>query len=65
MFELFLPRRAGAAATAPTAAAPASASGPNRWDWILLPLVLGVLAMLAFGAAQMSRPFVVGQATPM
>jgi NitT/TauT family transport system permease protein len=56
MFELFQPRRMGR--VLPT-------STPNRWDWILLPLVLGVLAMLAFGAAQMSRPFVVGQATPI
>ena len=38
---------------------------PNRWDWALLPLVLAVLAALAFGAMQMSRPFVVGQATPI
>ncbi|WP_377701032.1 ABC transporter permease [Pseudoduganella sp. UC29_71] len=63
MFELFLPRRAGAAATAPTAAAPASASGPNRWDWVLLPLVLAVLAAAGFGAMQMARPFTLGQPT--
>ena len=36
---------------------------PNRWDWALLPVVLGVLAALAFGATQMSRPFEVGQPT--
>jgi NitT/TauT family transport system permease protein len=54
MFELFNPRRA-----APTAIG----AGPNRWDWILLPLVLAVIAALAFGAMQMTRPFIVGQAS--
>ncbi|KIF80533.1 ABC transporter permease [Noviherbaspirillum autotrophicum] len=39
------------------------ASRPNRWDWALLPLVLALLAALAFGAMQMSRPFTVGQPT--
>jgi NitT/TauT family transport system permease protein len=33
----------------------------NRWDWALLPLVLGVLALLAFGASQMSRPYALGE----
>ena len=56
MFELFNPRRGD---RAPFAA------GPNRWDWILLPLVLAVLAAVAFGAMQMTRPFTVGQATPI
>ena len=56
MFELFHPRRVDH---------PVLASGPNRWDWILLPLVLAVLAAAAFGALQMARPFVVGQATPI
>jgi len=56
MFELFHPRRA-------ERMLPGIA--PNRWDWILLPLVLGVLIALAFGAMQMSRPFVVGEATPI
>jgi NitT/TauT family transport system permease protein len=56
MFELFNTRRnARALLTA----------GPNRWDWILLPLVLAVLAAVAFGAMQMTRPFTVGQATPI
>ncbi|QJE00947.1 ABC transporter permease subunit [Massilia forsythiae] len=35
----------------------------NRWDWMLLPLVLAVLAACAYGAMQMARPFVLGQAT--
>ncbi|MES2263222.1 MAG: ABC transporter permease subunit [Pseudomonadota bacterium] len=56
MFELFNPRRTDAAR---------AASGPNRWDWLLLPLVLAVLAAIAFGAMQMARPFAVGQATPI
>ena len=56
MIELFSPRRAESSTLA---------AGPNRWDWILLPLVLAALAALAFGAMQMSRPFVVGEATPI
>ena len=39
--------------------------GFNRWDWLLLPLVLALLAACAYGAMQMARPFVVGQATPI
>lgn len=56
MFELFHPRRADRSLLATI---------PNRWDWALLPLVLAVLAALAFGAMQMSRPFTVGQITPI
>lgn len=56
MIELFNPRRAGTSMLA---------AGPNRWDWILLPLVLAALAALAFGAMQMTRPFIVGEATPI
>lgn len=37
----------------------------NRWDWLLLPLVLCVLAATAYGAMQMARPFVIGQPTPI
>ncbi|MBS0448128.1 MAG: ABC transporter permease subunit [Proteobacteria bacterium] len=40
-------------------------AGGNRWDWALLPLVLGVLALLAFGASQMTRPFQVGEEIPL
>jgi NitT/TauT family transport system permease protein len=39
--------------------------GPNRWDWALLPVVLGVLAGLAFGASQMAKPFAVGTPLPI
>ncbi|WP_288441296.1 ABC transporter permease subunit [uncultured Pseudomonas sp.] len=38
---------------------------PNRWDWVLLPLVLVVLVLAAYAAMQMSRPFVVGQSLPI
>lgn len=38
---------------------------PNRWDWLMLPLVLALIVLLAWGAMQMSRPFVVGEATPV
>ena len=40
-------------------------TSPNRWDWALLPLVLAVLMLLAFGAMQMTRPFEVGEPSPM
>jgi NitT/TauT family transport system permease protein len=40
------------------------ASG-NRWDWALLPLVLALLIMLAYGAAQMTRPYQVGAPLPI
>ncbi|WP_426111915.1 ABC transporter permease [Massilia sp. PWRC2] len=55
MFELFHGRRSVSALR----------SRPNRWDWILLPLVLALLAALAYGAMQMTRPFTVGQPTPI
>ncbi|GAB3434653.1 ABC transporter permease subunit [Massilia solisilvae] len=56
MFEFFNVRQAGQGR---------AARGPNRWDWVLLPLVLAVLAAAAYGAMQMARPFVLGQATPV
>lgn len=40
-------------------------AAPSRWDWILLPLVLVLLVLAAYGAMQMSRPFVVGEALPI
>lgn len=39
----------------------AKISSPNRWDWILLPLVLALLTLLGFAAMQMSHPFSVGE----
>ena len=56
MFSIFTSRRAGTSLLATT---------PNRWDWALLPFVLAALVAVAFGAAQMSRPFVLGQPTPI
>jgi NitT/TauT family transport system permease protein len=56
VFELFLPGRTGRSFFSTT---------PNRWDWALLPLVLALLAIAAWGAMQMGRPFVLGQATPI
>jgi NitT/TauT family transport system permease protein len=40
-------------------------AGTNRWDWALLPLVLAALALLGYGAAQMARPFEVGETLPL
>jgi NitT/TauT family transport system permease protein len=37
----------------------------NRWDWALLPLVLGLLVLVAYGAAGMARPYEVGQPLPI
>ena len=56
MFELFSNR------TRPSSL---SRSAPNRWDWALLPLVLAILALMAYGASQMSRPFAVGEELPI
>lgn len=40
-------------------------SGPNRWDWAVLPIILAIIVAVAFGAMQMSRPFHVGQELPI
>lgn len=37
----------------------------NRWDWALLPIALAVLALMAWGGAQMTRPYQVGEVIPM
>lgn len=37
----------------------------NRWDWALLPLVLAALFALAWGGAQMARPYQLGQPLPI
>ena len=40
--------------------------GPaNRWDLLLLPLVLAALVLLAFAGEQMSRSYSVGDALPI
>ncbi len=40
------------------------ASG-NRWDWVMLPIVLALITLVALAAAQMTRPFQVGDALPI
>jgi NitT/TauT family transport system permease protein len=40
-------------------------SGSNVWDWALLPLVIGALMLLAYGASQMARPYQIGDALPL
>jgi NitT/TauT family transport system permease protein len=40
-------------------------AGTNRWDWALLPLVLGALALLGWGASQMARPYHLGDVLPI
>jgi len=40
-------------------------AGANRWDWALLPLILVTLVLLAYGAAQMARPFELGDPLPL
>ncbi|WP_218511036.1 ABC transporter permease subunit [Variovorax sp. dw_308] len=41
------------------------ASGGNRWDWALLPLVLALLFALAWGGSQMARPYELGETLPI
>jgi NitT/TauT family transport system permease protein len=40
-------------------------SSGNRWDWALLPLVLSLLVVLAWGGSQMARPYQVGETLPL
>ena len=40
-------------------------AGGNRWDWALLPIVLAVFVLLAYGGQQMARPYELGQALPL
>ncbi|MGA8863041.1 MAG: ABC transporter permease subunit [Gallionella sp.] len=40
-------------------------AGWNRWDWALLPMVLALLVLLAYGGEQMARPYQVGEALPL
>jgi len=38
---------------------------PNAWDLVALPIVLGLLWLLAFGGSQMSTPYNLGDTLPM
>ena len=40
-------------------------SSGNRWDWALLPLVLLVLALLAYGGSHMAQPYQLGEVLPL
>ena len=40
-------------------------AGGNRWDWALLPIVLALLILLAYGAAQMAHPYHLGEQLPL
>ena len=40
------------------------ASG-NRWDWVMLPIVLAFFTLVALAASQMARPFHLGEALPI
>jgi NitT/TauT family transport system permease protein len=40
-------------------------AGGNRWDWALLPLVLAVLVLAAYGARQMATPYQLGATLPI
>ncbi|BCL74640.1 sulfonate ABC transporter permease [Jeongeupia sp. HS-3] len=40
-------------------------AGGNRWDWVLLPLVLAALVLLAYGARQMVAPYQLGAVLPI
>jgi len=40
-------------------------AGGNRWDWALLPIVLSIFVLIAYGSQQMVRPYEVGQALPL
>jgi NitT/TauT family transport system permease protein len=40
-------------------------AGGNRWDWALLPLVLSIFVVMAFGARQMATPYELGTELPI
>jgi NitT/TauT family transport system permease protein len=40
-------------------------AGGNRWDWALLPLVLSIIVVMAFGARQMATPYQIGTDLPI
>ena len=40
-------------------------AGGNRWDWMLLPIILALFVLLAYAAEQMARPYQVGEVLPL
>lgn len=40
-------------------------AGWNRWDWALLPIMLALLILLAYGGEQMARPYHLGEVLPL
>ena len=40
-------------------------AGGNRWDWALLPIILALLVLLAYGGAQMALPYQLGETLPL
>jgi len=40
-------------------------TGWNRWDWALLPMVLALFVLLAYGGQQMARPYQLGETLPL
>ncbi|HEV7815234.1 MAG TPA: ABC transporter permease subunit [Janthinobacterium sp.] len=40
-------------------------AGGNRWDWALLPIVLSLFVVLAYGSQQMARPYQLGEVLPL
>ena len=37
----------------------------NRWDWVMLPIVLALITLVALAAGQMARPFHLGESLPI
>lgn len=44
---------------------PVVEAGVNRWDWVLLPMVLALFVLMAYGARQMATPYEVGETLPL
>lgn len=40
-------------------------AGGKLWDWALLPIVLALFVLLAYGASQMAHPYQLGQTLPL
>jgi NitT/TauT family transport system permease protein len=51
--------------TAPTISADTRRLVPNKWDLIVVPLVFGLIALIAHGAAEMAAPLAQVRATPI